>query len=323
MTATTKAKNVVSADPIAAVERLVERLDARLSGNPPQRLAVDDLLDDLKSQIGDRAAVIMTAAKAIASRYDADVQRLGATEIGRNMCRGQLANLIAIADEQYAPSSDELTDAELALAEAEEAYGQGVADLEDAVLNGDVDKILRLRAETEVVLPRAREQAELAALKQRIKRAEEARVGPASRHEAALAAKNTAAEAVADAEAVVAAAREAAETAAWAADRSEQVLSHHKQRLSILARSYEQLTHDVELEVEKRLRRLAGLSEPEPEPESKQDRKTQMIEPSPVRVTYKPGKNDKPTPIVRQGESKILRGLDPVRGLPADVIGVR
>ncbi|MGW3854734.1 hypothetical protein [Micromonospora arida] len=260
---------------------------------------------------GRDTAGVRAAVATIVSKHKQGYEFRDAQTASR-MAAQHLWRLTNALDDLLVPfdRAEELTAAEQTLAGRERAAQRALADLEQAVQDGDVDKVMALRGEVEVKHPRAIAEARTAVLELRIERE---RAGVDARATRARQFAGVSSKADTEHREAVARLARAAEDAALANLAYGEVsrIAHDaKAGIGALERELGELKANHEQEMQARLRRIAGLPEvgqPEADDDQGERRPTSLIGQS--TQPYAPG--NRPDTFVSVGMSPgLARHID-------------
>ncbi|MEV7264189.1 hypothetical protein AB0N38_11620 [Micromonospora aurantiaca] len=229
--------------------------------------AIDKALDDFAEATDGDISAVRAAAREIVRRHEQGHVYSGNAG-GPRMAAQYMWQLALAADQagQAWERHDELAAAEQELAQREQDHRAALAELEQAVKAGDVDQVMKLRGEVEVKHPTRIAEARTKVLELRIERARTWQAGGAERSARALRLLTEAQERHAQ---LVAQIEQAAEDINLARlEHAEGI--HATAQLTTEANAIQaelstlKTTHEREMQA--RLRRIAGLPEPEVEP---------------------------------------------------------
>lgn len=217
---------------------------------------------------GRDASAAITEADTIAGRYQYNHERHGVSLaqrsalVGLPRVREHLDQALVAFDQQ-----DDLDAAYEELDQLEQAVTDAQDRLQHAVTTGDVDAVMSLRGQAEVALPAKLEQAQLRIRDLEVARAEAVLVAPRSRIDSKQAAEQEAAILAAAAKAEWERLDGLHRTASVDLAKARAAITHGEQTLTTLRRDRDHLATRFQDDQQRRMRRLAGLPEPEQEPE--------------------------------------------------------
>ncbi|MBQ1060052.1 hypothetical protein [Micromonospora sp. C41] len=235
--------------------------------------AIDKALDAFAEATDGDISDVRAAAREIVRRHK---QGLGyGGNLGGPRMAAQYLWQLAIAADQVGQTwerHDELAAAEQELAQREQGHRDALAALEQAVKSGDVDRVMKLRGEVEVKHPTRIAEARTAVLELRIEQARARQGGGAERGARARRLLTEAQERHNQLAAQIAQAAEDINLARLEHSEGMQAAARLDSEASALQAELSTLKTTHEREMQARLRRIAGLPEPEVEstPEDRQ-----------------------------------------------------
>lgn len=240
------------------------------------RDAIQTALDTFATTAGDSATdsdfqAIHAAAWEIAARHKQGYDYRGKDTAAR-MAAQYMWKLSAALEHLAHPfdGADALASGEQELAQRERAATAALTELENAVQAGDVDAVMRLRGEVEVKHPRRIAEARTAVLELRIEQARARQAGTADRAARGRRLVSDAEQRLAELHRQVQQAEEDVTLAKLEQGADSQAAGTAASKVQQMEAEMTELTTSHEAEMQARLRRIAGLPEPEQprEPES-------------------------------------------------------
>lgn len=257
-------RDATQAKAIAAVDRLASSLRDRMYDMAARDIECDDLLAALESEAGSGVAAVV---RPVAQLFVAETHRLrdraGVVTDGVLKPReGQLFRLHLAVFDYYAQrdASKELQLARAEVSDLEQQQQQVVAKLEEAVTNADIDEVLRLRTESEVLVPRRLDRAKVRALELEVNQAAAVAAAPAEYLTKANAQAEAAHEGVLAAQAALDAAITAEQTAAWRFQMADAVNQQRQAQVEASVSQRDSLRAQAQSSDQGRMRKLAGLA---------------------------------------------------------------
>jgi len=250
-----------------SLDRLAGLIDAVASRRPGAGVKDLDgwasaLKSDLPSPVDSDA---LDQAITTAREIMVTVERLVARGTGNDMAarpglqRIPIVRALLVRAAHHFSQQPELDKARNALVEAEAAHAQLETQVEAAIKEDNVDRVLDLRADLAVRSPKRVAEARLRVLDLEIKRAEEVAEGPRQRAEEVAARTVNVVKAVEDARVSLELAVEAARLAQQDASAARTFLSRLESRVADLRTERDQLEAATKTAGTAALRRVAGL----------------------------------------------------------------
>lgn len=247
----------------AYVEHIRELLNAATSS------AMISAAEDADAQLtavyakhGLDAAPIVAIARRSISHING-VIGLGAIQVNDMVRRGALALLDEVysaVDALAAPkSSNGIEAAESKLATLQAQYQQALADLQEAMQERNLDRVVALKARVDVELPAAVEDAQLEVADLQVASTQAATKRPTERAAACAAKHVTAIERLDRAREELQAAGEAAERAAKLRGAADLSVGEAHRRVTDAQSARDALAHQIDADRNRRFRRMAGL----------------------------------------------------------------
>lgn len=252
---------------IEAGDRLIDAVRQLTRGRTVDRDAIQAAIDNFIEHAGHPAEQLKPIQQAtwdIVHAHKRGVEYQG-FEAGPRMAAQNMPRLSGAIDDLAAPfeRADDLAAAEQELAQRERNAKAALAELEQAVQAGDVDAVMKLRGEVEVKHPRKIAEARTTVLELQMERVRSGQDAARARVERARQIHREAEQRRADLLDQVKQAVEDATLAALEATRLSEAATERSSEVSNLAAELATLKNTHEAEMHARLRRIAGLPEPQ------------------------------------------------------------
>jgi len=260
---TRRASEAKSFDEFDALEALVGGLRIRLYEAGEGHVVVDDLLETFEGQVGTAVETVRRQAEALDQAYARARERAVSYEWAARTIEFSLSKILLEGFRAFT-DFDRKADLEAArsrLAEVEDNQRQTFVDLEEAVSRGDVDAVLRLRTESEVLIPNMVAKARAEVLDLEVAKADVSTSAPQARLEVARARQQAA---LSEYELAVVALEKASirrDTATWWLQTSENITAEVEGEGIRLRARRDAETAEAQRTSQSRLRNLAGLPE--------------------------------------------------------------
>ncbi|WP_432051125.1 hypothetical protein [Verrucosispora sp. NA02020] len=252
--------------PAEAGQRLIDRMRHIARERVADRAAAQQALDDFLAEVdGVDTAAVETAVREVIAQHEKIRQTYD--DAGPRGATSALVALMHAVDTIGQPLAAEVAAAERTLAEREQAASDALAAMGRAVDAGDAVTVMALRGEVEIEHPRRIAEARTALLELRIAQARARMQCTAARPTESA---RRVVEATQQRDAAAAAFRRASEGVALAELEREWTKDAHGRQAGAvlnLERELTQVQANHQQEMRDRLRRVAGLPEPTPQPQ--------------------------------------------------------